>query len=290
MKRTDPRLWKLIVEKIKKGSKGGKRNQWSARKAQLAVKEYKKKGGGYVGKKSKSNSLVNWTKQEWGTKSGENSVLGPNPTGERYLPSKAIKALSKKEYSETSRAKRRSVKKGKQYSRQPKRISKKVGKYRSVSKKRKLQSKKNKVPKRLRSKAKKLGIRLTIKKNGKRVPKSSRVLKKQIRNRSSFPKIRERIKSIKVSPNKNKKYRAEIYNPKTKTTRNIDFGARDYEQFKDSTKIKKYRSKNHGDRKRRNNYFSRHSGVKGKTEALKKEWKKSKGKYNAKILSHKYLW
>ncbi len=100
----------------------------------------------------------------------------------------------------------------------------------------------------------------------------------------------ERIKSIKVSPNKNKKYRAEVYNKKTKKTRNIDFGARSYEQFKDSTKIKKYRSKNHKDSKRRKNYFSRHSGVKTKTKALKKEWKKSRGKYNAKILSHKYLW
>jgi hypothetical protein len=100
----------------------------------------------------------------------------------------------------------------------------------------------------------------------------------------------ERLRSIKVSPRKGKKYRAEVYNPGTKKTRNIDFGAKDYQQYKDSTRLKKYRSKNHGDKKRRDNYFSRHSGVKSKRKALNKEWSKSKGKFNAKILSHQYLW
>ena len=100
----------------------------------------------------------------------------------------------------------------------------------------------------------------------------------------------ERLRSIKVSPRKGKKYRAEVYNPETKKVRNIDFGAKDYQQYKDSTRLKKYRSKNHGNPKRRNNYFSRHSGVKSKRAALNKEWSKSKGKFNAKILSHQYLW
>ncbi len=101
---------------------------------------------------------------------------------------------------------------------------------------------------------------------------------------------KERIKSIKVSPNKRKKYRAVVSNKKTKKERNIDFGAKGYEQFRDSTKIKKYKSKNHGDSKRRKSYFSRHSKVKSKRKALNKEWSKSRGKYNAKILSHQYLW
>ena len=130
-KRTNPKLWSSVVKRIKKGSKGGKPNQWSARKAQLSVKEYKKKGGRYRGKKSKNNSLTKWTKQKWRTKSGKNSVLGPKATGERYLPTKAIKKLSKREYNRTSKQKRRSNKKGKQYSKQPKNISKKVKKYRS---------------------------------------------------------------------------------------------------------------------------------------------------------------
>jgi len=100
----------------------------------------------------------------------------------------------------------------------------------------------------------------------------------------------ETLRSIKVSPNKNKKYRAEVYNKRTKKVRNIDFGARAYEQFKDSTKIKKYKNKDHGDPKRRRNYFSRHSGMKTKTKSISKEWKSSNGLYNAKILSHRFLW
>lgn len=124
-KRKNPELWKKIVSRVKSGTKGGKSGQWSARKAQLAVKLYKNKGGKYIGKKSENNSLVKWTKQKWRTKSGKKSLK----TGERYLPSKAIKKLSDKEYSMTSRIKRRSLKENKQYSKQPKNISKKIRKY-----------------------------------------------------------------------------------------------------------------------------------------------------------------
>jgi hypothetical protein len=132
-KKDNPKLWKKIVKKIKSSSKGAKKGQWSARKAQLAVKEYKKKGGGYKGKKSKNNSLVKWTKNNWSTKSGKPSVMGPNATGERYLPEKAIKKLSNKEYKKITKLKRRSLKKGKQYSKMPDNISKKISKYRKSS-------------------------------------------------------------------------------------------------------------------------------------------------------------
>ena len=44
---TKPTMRKRLFEKIKGGSKGGKKGQWSARKAQLLAVEYKKKGGGY---------------------------------------------------------------------------------------------------------------------------------------------------------------------------------------------------------------------------------------------------
>tara|TARA_Y100001980_G_scaffold34604_1_gene12147 strand:+ start:339 stop:461 length:123 start_codon:yes stop_codon:yes gene_type:complete len=37
-------------------------------------------------------------------------------------------------------------------------------------------------------------------------------------------------------------------------------------------------------------YFARHSGTKSRVKAIKLEKKKSKGYYNAKILSHEYLW
>ena len=44
---TKPTMRKRLFEKIKRGTKGGKAGQWSARKAQLLAKEYKAKGGGY---------------------------------------------------------------------------------------------------------------------------------------------------------------------------------------------------------------------------------------------------
>ncbi len=72
-------------------------------------------------------SLKAWGKQKWRTKSGKKS----SETGERYLPEKAIKALSSSEYASTTRAKRKAKKKGKQFSKQPKSIASKVKSYRS---------------------------------------------------------------------------------------------------------------------------------------------------------------
>jgi hypothetical protein len=48
---TKPGLRKTIFNRIKAGSKGGDPGEWSARKAQLLAKEYKKSGGGYKTKK-----------------------------------------------------------------------------------------------------------------------------------------------------------------------------------------------------------------------------------------------
>lgn len=44
---TKPGLRKRLFESIKAGGKGGRRGQWSARKAQLLALRYKKAGGGY---------------------------------------------------------------------------------------------------------------------------------------------------------------------------------------------------------------------------------------------------
>ena len=60
--------------------------------------------------KKSQRSLTAWTKQKWRTKSGKPSTQGPKATGERYLPEKAIKALSAKEYAATTRAKRKATK------------------------------------------------------------------------------------------------------------------------------------------------------------------------------------
>ena len=76
--------------------------------------------------KKSQQSLKNWTKQKWRTKSGKKS----SETGERYLPTAAIKALSPQEYAATTRAKRKGTRAGKQFVKQPKKISKKTAKFR----------------------------------------------------------------------------------------------------------------------------------------------------------------
>ena len=76
--------------------------------------------------KKSQKSLKKWTEQKWRTKSGKKS----SETGERYLPEKAIKALSNKEYAATTRKKREDTKKGKQHSKQPKKIARKTRSYR----------------------------------------------------------------------------------------------------------------------------------------------------------------
>jgi len=80
--------------------------------------------------KKPQKSLKNWTKQKWRTKSGKPSTQGPKATGERYLPEKAIRSLSDKEYAATTRAKRKATKAGKQVAKQPKKIAKKTARYR----------------------------------------------------------------------------------------------------------------------------------------------------------------
>jgi hypothetical protein len=76
--------------------------------------------------KKSQKSLRDWTEQEWRTKSGKKS----SETGERYLPSAAIEALSDEEYAATTRAKRKGTKSGKQFVKQPKKVAEKVRKYR----------------------------------------------------------------------------------------------------------------------------------------------------------------
>ena len=74
-------------------------------------------------------SLKAWGKQKWRTKSGKPS----KQTGERYLPSAAIKSLTPAEYAATTRAKRKGKKAGKQFTKQPKGIAKKTARFRKFS-------------------------------------------------------------------------------------------------------------------------------------------------------------
>ena len=101
--------------------------------------------------------------------------------------------------------------------------------------------------------------------------------------------MKETIVKFERGPNK-KKYTAYIKNKKTKKIRRLHFGHKDYPQFRDSTPLKLYAYKNHDDRARMGRYFSRHSGTKKRGKAIKDEKKKTKGYYNAKLLSHIYLW
>ena len=71
-------------------------------------------------------SLKAWGKQKWRTKSGKPS----KQTGERYLPTAAIKALTPAQYAATTKAKRQGTKKGKQSVKQPKSIARQTAKYR----------------------------------------------------------------------------------------------------------------------------------------------------------------
>lgn len=124
--RTDPELWEKVKAEITAGAKGGEAGEWSARKAQMAVQEYKKRGGGYRGKKDPHNSLHEWTEEDWGTKSGKKS----GETHERYLPKAAREALSDEDYRRTTAKKRADAKKGKQHSAQPKDVAAKTARFR----------------------------------------------------------------------------------------------------------------------------------------------------------------
>ena len=119
----DPKKWAAAKARAKR-KMGGKH---SARAMQLAVKYYKDSGGSYSGKKKSTNKLSKWSKQKWKTKSGKPS----GKTGERYLPEKAIKSLSSKEYAATTRAKRKGTAAGKQFVKQPKKIARKTRRYRA---------------------------------------------------------------------------------------------------------------------------------------------------------------
>ena len=83
--------------------------------------------------KKSQRSLVAWGKQKWRTKSGKPSTQGSKATGERYLPEKAIKALSPSEYAASSAAKRKATRRGKQFSKQPRKIAKKTSSFRRFS-------------------------------------------------------------------------------------------------------------------------------------------------------------
>lgn len=116
-KRNNEPLWEYC-----KSEAIHKMGKFSARAMQYAVKLYKERGGGYFGVKSQQNSLVKWTKEDWG--------YTGKPKQSRYLPKKAREHLTVGEKIATNRAKKIGTKEGKQWVKQPKKIAEKTAKYR----------------------------------------------------------------------------------------------------------------------------------------------------------------
>lgn len=117
--RTNPELWERSKRQAVK-KMGGKH---SARAMQYAVYLYKKAGGKYKGSKptARTNSLARWTAEKWGYVDGK---------GSRYLPERVRRSLTKEERRRTNAAKRRSTRRGEQWSRQPRDIARKTSRIR----------------------------------------------------------------------------------------------------------------------------------------------------------------
>lgn len=111
---TKPALRDSIKKRIMASSQGGKPGQWSARKAQLVAQEYKKRGGGYRGKKNKKQrSLSKWTKEKWTTSDGKPAIRQGGTR--RYLPAKAWSKLTPAQRAATNRKKIQGSKRGRQF-------------------------------------------------------------------------------------------------------------------------------------------------------------------------------
>ena len=114
-KKTDPAKW----ERAKSDAKAKMGGKHSARAMQLATKLYKERGGGYSGKKSKSNKLKKWTGQKWEYSGGDKPGAGGKGV---YLPKKKIAKLKsteegRKKLRTASAKKAKATREGKQYSR-----------------------------------------------------------------------------------------------------------------------------------------------------------------------------
>jgi hypothetical protein len=80
-----------------------------------------------VAKSKSQESLSMWTRQKWRTSSGK-----PSNGKRRYLPDAAWNALTPAEKRATNAAKAKGNRKGKQFVAQPKKVAKKVRKYRTT--------------------------------------------------------------------------------------------------------------------------------------------------------------
>jgi len=235
-------------------------------------KKYGKRKKPYSGKRTKKRGLGRWFKEKWVNQRGK---VGYKYKSDIYRPSKRITRKTPTTHKELSR---KQVKRARSEKRRTGRV--KRFKRGGMPKK----TKTPKTPTRMTLRRQREKIIQDLKNQGMKNPNQFDVI-----NQLGGRKMKESIVKMQRGPFP-KKYTAVVRNKKTKKTRKIHFGDRRYQQYKDRTKLKLYKNKNHGTRRRMENYFSRHSGTKKRGKAIKKERRKSKGFYNAKILSHEYLW
>ena len=111
---TDEALRERLKKEVIAGDKGGRKGQWSARKAQLLAHEYEAAGGGYTGVKTESQKhLEEWGDEHWQTRDGKPAERGK--TMARYLPEKAWEELSPAERKRTDAKKKKASRTGKQF-------------------------------------------------------------------------------------------------------------------------------------------------------------------------------
>ena len=92
--------------------------------------------------------------------------------------------------------------------------------------------------------------------------------------------LKSEYKFVKFEKGKgNKKYSAVLRNKKTKREVKVQFGDKNYQQYRDSA-LGLYKSKDHLDKKRRDAYRSRHS----------KEVPSFKDYYSPGFFAYKFLW
>ena len=105
-KYTHPDLRREIKQELMESDKGGKPGEWSARKSQLLVQEYERRGGGY--KKDKKDeaakSLEEWTDQNWQTSDGSADAAGGDGM-DRYLPENAWALLTEADQKKANKTK-----------------------------------------------------------------------------------------------------------------------------------------------------------------------------------------
>jgi len=90
------------------------------------------------------------------------------------------------------------------------------------------------------------------------------------------------FKGFERSKNPKKKYDALLIKKSTKRVKRMSFGSRNMQQYRDSTPLKLYSSKNHLDKTRRKAFLDRFKGARAK-----QDWSKE---YTPLMFATRFLW